>query len=209
MQPENHITSVSSATETLATFILVLVAGSLISLISVHLLDRGVNPIREAVSDYGAREYAWFYRLTAIWMGVAGVLMAVMLGDAMFPKPTLTIILLLVFAATRTAITIFPTDLEDEEETSVGRSHTALAAIAFASIAIAAGSFTLAIADDPFWSDYLSLLRAIGIAVIITAVATGLTRKVVLTGYFGLVERIFYVAMFSWFSAVSLILLTG
>lgn len=209
MQAPNHITSVSSTTETLATFILVLVAGSLVSLISVHLLDRGVNPISDAVSDYGAREYAWFYRLTAIWMGVAGVLMAVMLGDAMFPKPTLTIMLLLVFAATRTAITIFPTDLEDDEDTSVGRSHTALAAIAFASIAIAAGSFTLEIADDPFWSDSLPLLRALGIAVIVTAIATGLTRKAVLTAYFGLVERIFYMSMFSWFSAVSLVLLNG
>jgi hypothetical protein len=209
MQTENHITSVSSTTEMLATFILVLVAGSSISLISVHLLDRGVNPVRDAVSDYGAREYAWFYRLTAIWMGVAGVLTAVMLGDAMFPKPTLTIMLLLIFAATRTAITIFPTDLEEDEGTSVGRSHTALAAIAFAAIAVAAGSFTLLIADDPFWSDYLSLLRGIGIAVIVTAIATGLTRRVVLTGYFGLVERIFYLAMFTWFSAVALILLNG
>ena len=209
MQTENHITSVSSTTEMLATFILVLVAGSLISLISVHLLDRGVNPVRDAVSDYGAREYAWFYRLTAIWTGVAGVLTAVMLGDAMFPKPTLTIMLLLIFAATRTAITIFPTDLEEDEGTSVGRSHTVLAAIAFAAIAVAAGSFTLAIADDPFWSDSLTLLRGLGIALIISAIATGLTRKVVLTGYFGLVERIFYLAMFSWFSAVALILLNG
>lgn len=209
MQTVNHITSVSGTTQTLATFILFLVAGSVVSLISVHLLDRGVNPVRDAVSDYGAREYAWFYRLAAIWMGVAGVLMAVMLGDAMFPKPTLTIILLLVFAATRTAITIFPTDLEDEEDTSVGRSHTVLAAIAFASIAVAAGNFTLAIADDPFWDDYFSLVRALGIFVFATAVATGLTRRVVLTNYFGLVERIFYLAMFSWFSAVALILLNG
>lgn len=209
MQTENHITSVSSTTELLATFILVLVAGSLISLISVHLLDRGVNPVRDAVSDYGAREYAWFYRLTAIWMGVAGVLMAVMLGDAMFPKPTLTIMLLLVFAATRTAITIFPTDLEEDEGTSVGRSHTALAAIAFAAIAVAAGNFTLATEDDPFWNDSFDLIRALGIFVFGAAVATGLTRKLVLTSYFGLVERVFYVAMFAWFSAISLILLNG
>ncbi|MBI2690319.1 MAG: DUF998 domain-containing protein [Solirubrobacterales bacterium] len=209
MQTGNLITSVSSTTEMLATFILVLVAGSLISLISVHLLDRGVNPMRDAVSDYGAREYAWFYRLAAIWMGVAGVLTAVMLGDAMFPKPTLTIMLMLVFAATRTAITIFPTDLEEDEGTSVGRSHTLLAAIAFAAIAIVAGSFPLLVADDPFWNDYLPLLRALGIAVIAAAFWTGLTRRAVLTDYFGLVERIFYLAMFTWFSAVALILLSA
>ncbi|MGH2957975.1 MAG: DUF998 domain-containing protein [Solirubrobacterales bacterium] len=209
MQSENHITTVTSTTETLAVFILVLVAGSLISLISVHLLDRGVNPIRDAVSDYGAREYAWFYRLTAIWMGVAGVLMAVMLGDAMFPKPTWTIILLLIFAATRTAITIFPTDLEDEEETSVGRSHVVLAAIAFAAIALAATTFNLAMVGDPFWNDSETLLNVLGVFLVGAAVATGAARKVVAAGYFGLVERIFYVAMFAWFSAVALVLLTG
>jgi hypothetical protein len=208
MQAENHITTVTGTTQTLATFILVLVAGSLISLISVHFLDRGVNPIKDAVSDYGARGHAWFYRLAAIWLGFAGLLTAVMLSDAMFPKPTWTILLLLVFAAARWAITIFPTDLEDDEETSIGRSHTVLAVVAFASIAIAAVSFSAVIGGDTFWSSKTGLLGALAVFVTASAIATGIARAVK-NRYFGLIERVFYLSMFAWLSAVALILLNG
>jgi hypothetical protein len=208
MQAQHHITTVSGTTQTMATFVLVLVAGSLISLVSVHLLDRGVKPLHDAVSDYGAREHPWFYRLAAIWLGFAGLLTAVIFADAIFPKPTLTILALLLFAATRWAITIFPTDLEDEDETSVGRSHTVLAAVAFASIAIAAVSFNSAIADDPFWASSSDLLLALAGFVTAAAVATGIARARH-QHYFGLIERVLYLAMYSWFSAVALIVLTG
>jgi hypothetical protein len=202
MLAQERITVVTGTTETLATFILLLVAGSLVSLIAVHFLDRGVNPLTDAVSDYGAREHAWFYRLTAIWLGFAGLLFAVMLADATFPKPTLTILSLLVFAATRWAITIFPTDLEDEEGTSVGRSHTVLAATAFASIAIAAASFSFSVPSPEMGST----IDVLAVLVVIFAVATGAAR-VTHARYFGLIERIFYLTMFAWLSAFPLDLL--
>ncbi|MBJ7354264.1 MAG: DUF998 domain-containing protein [Thermoleophilaceae bacterium] len=208
MQAQNHITTVTGTTQTIATFVLLLVAGSIISLVSVHLLDRDVKPTRDAVSDYGAREHAWFYRLTAIWLGFAGLLTAVVMADAIFPKPTLTILALLLFAATRWAITIFPTDLEGEEETPVGHSHTVLAVIAFASIAIAAVTFSFAIADDPFWDASSGLLWALAAFVSIAAAATGIARAAS-NGYFGLIERLLYVAMYAWISAVALIVLTS
>jgi hypothetical protein len=121
MQGVKHITTVSGTTEGFAIAILLLVAGALVSLIAAHMIDRGVDPVRDAVSDFGAREHPWPYRIAAVWLGLAGLLLAVALADAVFPKPTLTILLLLVFAATRWAITIFPTDLEGEGATSVGR----------------------------------------------------------------------------------------
>jgi hypothetical protein len=208
MQAQNHITTVSGTTQTLATFVIALVAGSLISLITVHFLDRGVDPIRHAISDYGARDHAWFYRLAAIWLGFAGLLTAVVLADAMFPKPTLTILALLLFAASRWAITIFPTDLEDEGATSIGRSHTLLAVVAFASIAVAATSFRSAISDDPYWSSGSGLLLALAVVVTAAAIATGAARALD-NRFFGLIERALYLAMFSWFGAVALILLTS
>lgn len=208
MQAQNHVTTVTDSTQTIATFVLVLVAASLISLISVHLLDRGVNPISEAVSDYGARDHAWFYRLAAIWLGFAGLLTGVMLADAMFPKPTVTILFLLVFAATRWAITIFPTDLEGEEETSVGRSHVVLAVAAFTSIAAAAVTFSSVNGDDPLWSAHSGLLWALAAFLTVSAIATGIARAAE-SRFFGLIERLLYVAMFAWLSAVALIVLTA
>lgn len=208
MQAQNHVTTVTDSTQMIATFILVLVAASVVSLVSVHFLDRGVNPVRDAVSDYGARDHAWFYRLTAIWLGFAGLLTAVMFADAIFPKPTSAILTLLIFAATRWAITIFPTDLEDEEETSVGRSHIVLAVVAFASIAIAAVSFSLDVGDDPFWDSSSGILWALAALLGITAIGTGVARAAA-SQYFGLIERLLYVAMFAWISAVALIVLTS
>jgi hypothetical protein len=209
MHGNAHITTVTGTTQTLALFVLALVLGSLISLATVHLLDREVNPISDAVSDYGARSHAWFYRIAAIWLGFAGLLTAAMLADAVFPKPTSVILLLLVFAAVRLAITIFPTDLPGEEETSVGRSHRTLAAIAFGTIAAAAFFFPAAVDGDPFWGAHHALLQGLGLFVLISAVATAATHGLVLKNLFGLVERVLYLAMFSWFSAVALILLGG
>jgi hypothetical protein len=208
MQGSNHITTVSAMTEAFAVLVLVLVAGAAISLVCAHIVDRGVDPLRDAVSDFGAREHPWFYRLTAIWLGAAGILTAVALADAMFPKPTLTILALLVFATMRWAITIFPTDLEDEEETSIGRSHTALAAIAFVSIAVAAVAFVPAARPDEFWVDKAGLLTALAFFVSAFAIATGIARAVH-NRFFGLIERLLYVAIFAWLATIAILLLAG
>lgn len=210
MGHENHITTVTDTTQGLAVFVLLLVAGSAISLAAAHFVDRGVNPVRDAVSDFGAREHPWYYRIAALWLGLAGLLTAVILGDAMFPKPTVTILALLVFAAARWAITIFPTDLEDEDETSTGQAHAALATAAFAAFAIAAIGFGLAIDRDPFWADLETVFLALGVLAMFVAGLTGVAyARPVLRPYFGLIERLLYVTMFVWFSAVALALLTG
>lgn len=207
--PINHLTSVTSTTELLAVMILALLAGALISLVLAHILDRGVNPIRDAVSDYGARKYKNLYRLTAFWLGFAGLLTAVMLGDALFPKPTLVILLLLVYAATRGAITMFPVDLPGEEQTSVGRSHEVLATLAFGSFVIAAAIFPEVVKEDPFWGEERDLLNGLALFALLAGIATGLTRHLIFRSIFGAVERVYYVAMFAWMTTIALILLGG
>ncbi|MGH2907441.1 MAG: DUF998 domain-containing protein [Solirubrobacterales bacterium] len=202
----NHITTTSDTTSILCFFAVLAAVLSALSLVIVHFLPTGVNPVSEAVSDYGVGKYKNFYRLAAFWLGAAGLLVAIALARAIFPKPTLTILALLVFAAVRWSITIFPTDLPGEDETSVGKAHETLAAIAFSSIAVAAGFFWPAVSDDPFWNPHRGLLTALAAAVIVAVIATGLTRRVVLKQYFGLVERLLYVTMFAWLIAVAAIL---
>lgn len=208
MTQSNHITTVSGMTDAFCVAILLLLAGSLVSLIAAHVADRGVDPLRDAVSDFGARQNPWFYRLTAIWLGAAGLLLAVVLADAMYPKPTGTILALLVFAAARWAITVFPTDLEGAEQTQTGRSHTMLAGVAFASIAVAALSFASAADPDVFWHARSGLLTALGLAVAMLAVLTAVAR-VAGSRFFGLVERLLYVAMYAWIAVVAVQLLAG
>lgn len=204
-----HVTYFSSTDQGLAVFVLLLVAGAFASIVAAHLIDRGVNPIRDAVSDFGAREHPWPYRLAAIWLGLAGLLTAVILADAMFPKPTFVILCLLLFAAARWAITIFPTDLEDEEETSIGRTHVMLAVAAFGSVSAASLAFALtAVGRDPFWDPYGTLLSVLAGFVTGFALTTGAAR-INHSPRFGLHERLLYLAMFAWFSAIALIALTG
>jgi hypothetical protein len=201
-----NVTTISQTDRGLAALVLLLVAASAISLIAVHVVDRGVSPLSMAVSDYGAREHAWFYRLAAIWLGLAGLLTAVVLADAIFPKPSLTIFSLLVFAAARWAITIFPTDIEGEEGTSIGRSHLVLAVGAFAAIALAAALFPGEVAGDRFWSSHDTLLSALGWALPVVAVLMAGTRAFV-PAVFGLVERVYYLCMFAWLAALAAIVL--
>jgi hypothetical protein len=205
----HHITTTSTSTDTLSGFAILAAALAAVALIVVHFLPTGVNPISEAVSDYGAGKYKNFYRVAAFWLGASGLLLAISLGEAIFPKPTLVIVMLLIFAATRATITIFPTDLPDEEESSVGRAHLVLAAAAFGSIAIAAGTFHTTVQDEPFWHAHDTLIAGLGYAVVVLAIATALTRRLVLKNYFGLVERLLYVAMIAWIVTVAGILLAG
>jgi hypothetical protein len=200
------ITTVSTTDRGLAVLILLLLASSAISLIAVHLVDRGVDPISMAVSDYGAREHAWFYRLMAAWLGLAGLLVAVIFADAIYPRPTLTILALLLFAATRWAITIFPTDIEGEEQTDTGRTHIALAVAAFSSIAVAAAAFASESRHDPFWEQHHSLIALLGWLLPVAAVIMGATYAL-MPRIFGLVERIYYLCIFAWLAAIAAIVL--
>lgn len=205
----NHLTTISDTTEAFAVAILALVAASATCLILAHVVDRGVDPIRDAVSDFGAREHPWYYRMNAIWLGLAGLLTAVMLADALFPKPTLTILALLVYAAARWAITIYPTDLPGEDETSVGHSHLVLAVVAFAAISVAGLTFAFTVAvDDHFWRDYSALFAVLGWLLVGLAIATGVARLRV-SAIFGLVERLLYLAIYAWQVAVALVILLG
>jgi hypothetical protein len=204
----NHITTTSSSTDILSMFAILSAALAALTLLIVHFLPTGVNPVSEAVSDYGVGDYKTFYRLIVFWLGASGLLLAITLAKAIFPKPTVTIIALLLFAAVRWVITIFPTDLPDAEETDVGRAHVTLAKIAFASIAIAAAFFPPQVSDDPLWHKYTGLMWALAAAVAVTAIATGLTRSLYIR-LFGLAERLLYVSMFAWLIVTATIMLTA
>jgi hypothetical protein len=204
----NHITTTSSSTDILCGFVILSAALAALALVIVHFLPTGVNPVSEAVSDYGAGEYKNFYRLAAFWLGASGLLLSITFGKAIFPKPTVTILALLVFAAVRWVIIIFPTDLPDAEETDVGKAHVTLAKIAFVSIAVASAFFPSQVHDDPLWHKYTSLLWALAAAITITAIATALTRSFY-SQLFGLAERLLYVAMFTWLITCAAIMLTA
>ena len=176
---------------------LVAVAGAatcLGSIVLLHLLPTGYNPIRNAVSDYGVGPYRIWHRIAVVALAVAGVAMAIASSGSIRPEPLSVIGFLLAFSLARILIPFFPTDIEGQPRTRTGCVHLGLAIVAFASLASAAGVF-----------EGTNLDNLVGLVVIFTAifslVALAWPR---LKPIFGLFERLFYLSMIGWFLVIGI-----
>ena len=180
------------------------IAAGAISLVWVDLLPTGHGPMRDAVSDYGASSYRLFYSVLVVSLGLGAALLLVALARAT-DVASGGLIWLGVYAVGRIAIAFFPHDPEGKPVTSVGRVHLALAAAAFTAIAFAAVDLTPNLMDEPGWDGVSGLLSALRWAVVITAVATLVTRVVLPLRHsvFGLVERLLYASSVAWLLAVA------
>jgi hypothetical membrane protein len=179
----------------------IVAAGSVICLASIlilHLLPTGYNPLKNAVSDYGVGKYRIWHRIAVLSLAAAGFSMAVTSSGTAKPESSLVIGLFVVFAVARAVIPFFPTDIEGQTFTTRGRVHWALAIITFASFGFAAGFY-----------EGTGLDNAIG-TVVVAAVCLLLVsllprfRKAL-----PLLERVFYLLMICWFliTGIELILL--
>jgi hypothetical membrane protein len=100
--------------------------GSLICLASIlllHLLPTGYDPIRNAVSDYGVGRYRVWHRIAVLSLAAAGFAMAIASSSTTKPESGVVTALLVVFAVARIAIPFFPTDIEGQKLTTRGRIH--------------------------------------------------------------------------------------
>jgi hypothetical protein len=61
---------------------------------------------------------------------------------------------------------------------------------------------------DPFWAPHRSLLTIEAVMMLVIAGATGLERALNRPA-FGLVERVYYLAMFGWLGTVAALLLSA
>jgi hypothetical protein len=187
-------------------------AAAAVTLVWADLLTTGRRPLRDAVSDYGAGPYRLFYTVIVVSLGLGALLLLIALARGT-DVPSGGLIWLGVYAASRIAISIFPTDLDGAAVTPRGRVHLALAAAAFAAIAFAAADISPQLADEPGWGgagDALELLRW---AVIATAVATLVARVALPLRRlaFGAIERLLYASSIAWLVlvAVKLALVAG
>jgi hypothetical protein len=179
-------------------------AAAAITLIWVNVLRTGHDPVRNAVSDYGASGYRAFYRATVVLLGIGALLLLVGLAHGSDVARG-GLIWLGVYGVSRIAIAFFPTDLEGAPVTPVGRVHIALAAAAFTAIAFAAADLTPSLRDQPGWDGISAVLGVMRWAVVITAVGTLFTRVVAqVRRVFGLVERLLYAASIAFLLTVSI-----
>jgi hypothetical protein len=179
-----------------------LILGAVACLAYLHARDRELDPLRDAVSDYGTTPLHRFYRAQVVLMGLGAASIAVAL--ARDTGVGATVIWLWAFAASRVAIAFFMTDRPGAPVTRDGRIHLVLAAIAFASIGFGAPNIGSDLAAEPGWSE---LAHQLGWVVAVTAIATLVARRLA-PRWFGLIERSLYVAYIAWLLIVAFTLAT-
>lgn len=173
---------------TLAIASIACVAAATVVLVRLHLLPTGLDPVPDAVSDYGTTRFHAHYRVMVVLLGAGAALLAAGLSAR---TEAGSLVWLWLYAGSRLAIAGFMTDRDPPPSTTEGRVHLLLAALAFTSIAIAA--------SDVRWSGSPGALSAIAYGVVATALGTLVTRITPrLRPVFGLVERLLYVTTVAW-----------
>lgn len=159
---------------------LVFTAACVGCLVYLHLFPTsGYSPIRETVSEYGITPHAGWYRAQVRFAACAAALLALAVRH-----PARVVVLLLVFAAARVAISFFPI---------LSREHLPLAMVAFVAVSWAATALKR-------WEDGVP---ALGWAMTGCLLALVLARRFGLWQWRGLIERGFYAAALAWLVVVA------
>jgi hypothetical protein len=179
-------------------------AVGLAALAVLHFLPTGLSPVRNAVSQYGISRYRDGYRVQTLGYALAGLGAA--LGLAQLPGPVgLVVLLCLVFAAARAAISWFPMDAPGGQRTATGSWHGVLAIVAFGAVGLAAASLANLLRHDQIHPAVASASNWLALLILVTFVAMAASRRLG-GGFFGLAERGFYVCMTAWLAVVAILL---
>jgi hypothetical protein len=189
-------------------FILLFVAISTGCLIYLHLLPTGLHPLRNAVSEYGAGRFHFWYQAMCVNQAIAAFLTAAALATKVTPAPFATDAALIVLGLARLVISQAPVVVVHDKRTTSSRTHILMAVLIFGSAVVASMSFDRAIASHADWASVLSALRlfkqAIAFFALLTFLAVSVPRGL---RYVGVVERLLYVSIIGWFVTIGIHLL--
>jgi sugar phosphate permease len=169
------------------------------AVVRLHRHPTGLDPVRDAVSDYGNTPFHPLYRLQVVAYGVAALLLTGALADGT-DVGTTGLDWLVLYGAARIAIAGFMIDRDPALPTRAGRLHWLLATLAFTAIAVAATTIGADIGPG---------FHALGWVVAGFAIATAVARLLPpLARWFGAVERGLYLAVTAWLLATAVHVLT-
>lgn len=180
-----------------------------LSLIALHLLPTGRDPIRDAVSSYAISRYGALDGVQKFTGGLCTVSLAIALIAGHAPVSAFGLVMLVINGIALLLIVTVPTQATDTKE-SFSFSlrwliHTLLALISFSAIALVTGTLTWPILMLPTWHGPGILLLIAGIwtpvSVIIffIVMAGGIAQW---RPYFGLIQRSIYLGTICWLGAV-------
>ncbi len=124
-----------------------------VTLIVLHLLPTGYNPVRDAVSDYGVGPYRGWFWLQAVAGGLGCLALGIALAELHPFTPTQVVVALIVTAGARFLIPFFATDQQGNRfQTLHGTVHMILAVIAFGGLVWAATGLWSTLRHYPAWN---------------------------------------------------------
>jgi hypothetical membrane protein len=169
-----------------------------LTVVALHFLPTGYDPITQAVSDYGVGRYAVWMNLAFFTFGIGIVALAISL--TLFGVASRLgragIALLAIAGVCIFTIGFFPTDLEGTPTTATGRVHVNLSALAFIALVLGtpmlSQSFQRSEALKRFYKSSMVLSLIVAVAFVIAVI-----------GLSGLTERAFILTFYSWLSLTS------
>lgn len=183
-----------------------IVAGLVIgvaALVVLHVLPTGLSPVRNAVSQYGITRYRAVYRVQTLAYAAAGI--GAVLGIATFAHAVQAVALCGAFAVARALISWFPMDAPGSERTQTGRWHGILAIVAFVTMGLASWQFARLLRVDGVYPAIATASGLLATLMAVSLVVMTLSRRA-RVGYFGLIERVFYIGMTAWLVLVAITL---
>jgi hypothetical protein len=179
---------------------LVCLAATVATLVSLHLVPTGLSPIRDAVSQYGISRYRAGYRVATITLGLAGVALVVGIAARVSAgAASATVALVVVFSVARLIISWYPMDAPGASRTSQGTAHGLIAVITFTSVTAAALRFGATLRRSAHLHELSPVSTGLGAAMAACLVVMLLMRtSPSARNYFGMVERMLYLAIIGW-----------
>src|ERR1700683_919317 len=189
----------------LGALILLFIAISAGCLVYLHFLPTGLHPLRNAVSEYGAGRFRFWYQAMCVTQAIAAFLTAAAVATVVSPAPLTTDAALIVLGLARLVISQAPVVAAHNKRKTTSGTHMVMALLIFGSAIVASVSFDRAIASQADWANVLGSLRlfkkAIAFFALLTFLAVAAPRGL---RYVGIVERLLYVSIIGWFLTIEI-----
>jgi hypothetical protein len=169
-----------------------------LTVVALHFLPTGYDPMTQAVSDYGVGQYAVWMDLAFFAFGIGIVALAISLARFTISSRLgrVGVLLLSIAGVCTFTVGFFPTDLEGAPLTATGLVHLNLSALAF--IALVLGTLIL---SQSFRRS--EVLRRFYKSSTVLSVIVAVAFVIVVIRLSGLTERAFILAFYSWLSLTS------
>jgi hypothetical protein len=190
------------ALRVLAVLAIVGVADYLLIVAALHFLRPDVNPVTEAISNYGVGPYSSL--LTAAVLGSAVAALALTLGLYLGMVPParsyVGLFFLGLYGVSRLLESLFPIDV-GAEATLSGTLHNILGQLAFFGFPLAVILLSLSMGKDERWRSFRRPALVVSYAVVLTDVLTIVGSDI---GLFGVTQRPATVTAMLWMLLVGL-----